>query len=167
MQVKFAHRHDSPGCLETKNTQLEFSPFGVFLTADCIQSNQPLHFHLNVSLLEEIDIAKSSWELEAVGRLFINMTKVTSVIWEKLLNGTEKIPEMRIWWEMKDNDAYSKDMETFAVMFEEQEDKEACMKNKKCRAKYEAQKGKVTANNVIVDGRRVDGDGLSKFMKMG
>jgi len=167
MQVKFAHRWDSPGCLDTKNTNVEFTPFGVSLTADCIQSNQPLHFDFNISLLEEIDVAKSSWSLEAVGRLFMNMTKVTGVIWERLLNGTDKLPQMKIWWDAKDLDQYSKDMETFAVMMEEAEDKGDCMNNKKCREKKEKNKGKVTANNVIVDGRRVDGDGLSKFMKMG
>ena len=42
------------------------------------------------------------------------------------------------------------------------------MKNKKCRKKKEQQKKpNIQANNVIMDGRRVDGDDLSKFMNIG
>jgi len=35
-----------------------------------------------------------------------------------------KLPEMKIWWELKDKEEYRKDMETFALMFEEAEEKE-------------------------------------------
>jgi len=73
---------------------------------------------------------------------------------------------MKVWWDLKDSPAFAKDMETFATMIDDADDKEICLKNKKCRAKKEKNKGKVTANNVIVDGRRVDGDDLSKFMKI-
>jgi len=73
---------------------------------------------------------------------------------------------MKIWWDLKDNPAFAKDMEMFGTMIDDADDKEICEKNKKCKAKKAKNKGKVTANNVIVDGRRVDGDDLAKFMKI-
>jgi len=75
---------------------------------------------------------------------------------------------MRIWWEMKDSVLYEKDMNLFSDILEELEEKEACLKNPKCKRKKDAKtKGNIQANNVIMDGRRVDGDDLGKFIHMG
>jgi len=167
MQVKFAHRHDSPGCLDPKNTIVDINPNWVFLSADCGQGSIPLHYVLNITLLEPVDPSKSMWKLESVGRLFINVTKTVQVIWEKLLLGDTRIPQMRVWWDMQDNEIYAKDMETFATMIDDADDKDACLKNKKCKAKRDANKNKVSGGGNIIDGRRVDGDDLSKFINMG
>jgi len=167
MQVKFAHRFDSPGCLEMKNTVVDFTSNGLYLSTHCTQSNNPLHFILNITLHEDIDLSKTYWKMESVGRLFINMTKTVSVIWENLLIGTEKVGGSKIWWEMKDSEEYEKDMETFSKILEEAEEKETCMNNPKCKKKKEQQKkSNIQANNVIVDGRRVDGDDLSSFINI-
>lgn len=168
LQIKFAHRFDSPGCLEMKDTVVEFTSNSLYLSSDCTQSNNPLHFILNITLSEDIDVSKSLWKMESVGRLFVNMTKVTSVIWDNLLAANEKVQGSKIWWEMKDSEQYEKDMETFSKILEEAEEKEACLKNPKCKKKKESQKkSNIQANNVIVDGRRVDGDDLSNFINIG
>jgi hypothetical protein len=166
-QVKFAHRHDSPGCLDTKNVAVDIQSKSLSVSADCVQFTHPLHFDLNVELNEEIDASRSTWKIESVGRLFINITKNVQVIWDQLIPDEQKITQMRVWWDMKDNDQYTKDMETFESMIDDADDKEICMNNKKCKAKREAKKGKIQGGGNIIDGRRVEADDMDKFMKMG
>ena len=110
--------------MDTKNTVVQFDNNSLYLSAYCTQANNPLHFILNITLHENIDPSRSIWKIESVGRLFVNMTKTVSVIWENLLEGNKKLAESRIWWEMKDQDLYSKDMDTFSKILEEAEDKE-------------------------------------------
>jgi len=42
--------------------------------------------------LEEIEPGNSTWEFESVGRLFVNVTKKTKIIWESLLKEAEFFP---------------------------------------------------------------------------
>ena len=51
----------------------------------------------------------------------MNITKEEAGIWTSLLNGGVKLPQMRIWWDMKQQ--YPKDMEEFSKLLEEEEEK--------------------------------------------
>lgn len=51
------------------------------------------------------------------------MTKTTPEIWVSLLKNNEKLPQMRFWWEMKDN--YQEEMKEYDKLLEELEEQEA------------------------------------------
>lgn len=54
------------------------------------------------------------------GRLFVSVTKATPDIWVYLLKDNEKLPGMRIWWEMKDT--YKDAMRKYDKLLEKEED---------------------------------------------
>lgn len=68
IQIKFAHRHDAPGCLEVKSDRIEFSPNGFYFSAYGIQAQQPIHFLLNLTFYKDIISEQSTWNLESVGK---------------------------------------------------------------------------------------------------
>lgn len=133
LQIKFAHRHDAPGCLEVKNEKIEFSENKIHFSAFGIQAQLPIQFVLDLPLYKEIVPEQSSWNLESVGRLFINATKVVPEIWVSLLKDNEKLPQMRFWWEMKDS--FKSEMKEYDRLLESLE--EVTPKKKKRSKKVE------------------------------
>jgi len=135
LQIKFAHRHDAPGCLEVKNDRIEFKNNGFYFSAFGVQAQQPIHFVLNLTLAKEIIPEESSWNLESVGRLFVSIAKAEHEVWGSLLENNEKLPGMRLWWEMKDK--YKDVMREYEKLVEQQEDAES--ENKKAGKKKKKQ----------------------------
>lgn len=135
LQIKFAHRHDAPGCLEVKNEKIHFSENAMNFSAFGIQAQLPIQFLLNLAFYKDIVPEQSSWKLESVGRMFVNITKAVPKVWVSLLKDDEKLPQMRFWWEMKDN--FKSEMKEYEKLLEEQEEGE---KKKKPRKKKRSDK---------------------------
>jgi len=133
LQIKFAHRHDAPGCLEVKNERVEFKENGFYFSAFGVQAQQPIHFVLNLTLFKEIIPEQSTWNLESVGRLFVSIAKANNEVWVYPLKNNEKIPGMRLWWEMKDT--YKDATEEYEKLLEEQETDSGSKKNKNKKVK--------------------------------
>lgn len=106
INVKFAHRWDSPGCLDLWNLNFEiinkkkikFEAFG-------IQGEQPLKFLLEFPLLREVK--SGSFKQESVGTAVITLEKeAENKVWRNLVernwvkenfkNGFKE----KLWWEM-------------------------------------------------------------------
>lgn len=138
IQVKFAHRHDAPGCLEVRTEKVECTSDGFYFSAFGIQAHNPIRFVLNITFAKPINPELCSFATESVGRMFVNITKAEPEIWLHLLNGGVKMPQMRIWWDMKQQ--YPKDMEEFTKLLEEEEEKkqEEIWKKKKSKKQVEA-----------------------------
>ena len=104
IEIKFAHRHDSPGCLEIKNLKVELKEKSIKLIGYCILGDVPIKMNYNVKLWSKINVKASRHFESSVGRYQFNLKKKQSnTYWEKLLDEKMRIPQnMRIWFEMKE-----------------------------------------------------------------
>ena len=102
IEVKFAHRHDSPGCIEINNLNIEINGNNVRLIAYCISTDIPIKFDLNLNCLFDFDKEKSSFSSGSVGRYQLNLKKKEVKYWERLLfDPKESFINMKIWYEMR------------------------------------------------------------------
>ena len=104
IELKFAHRHDSPGCLEIKDLNVNIREKFVTLTAKCFLDDVPIKINYHIKLLNKINIKESTHGTTSVGRYkFTLRKKKTNDYWKKLLDDKMAIPKnMRVWFEMKD-----------------------------------------------------------------
>lgn len=118
--VKFAHRIDSPSCVNIKSEIINFSNDSMSLEALCITGHRPLKYQLNLNFSKEINIEKSHWNKE-IGIIQFNISKnETGTLWRNLLSDNTKVP---IWFEMKK--FVARDMEDyFRMLDDEQKEKE-------------------------------------------
>jgi hypothetical protein len=111
MDIKYAHRFDSPGCLELGNRTIAIEKMAFTMDGDCEQSNQPMHMHLELALYAEIDPDMSFYSDSSGGRLTVNLKKKDRAAWPLPISGLIKPTNMLIWWEMKEK--YSAEMAPF------------------------------------------------------
>ncbi len=100
---------------------MSFTNNTVFLTAFGIQAHQPITFTFNLTLFEDIVPENSTWKLEAVGTMFLNITKANDTLWRRLI--LEKNKKIPVWWHM--NSDQSVEMREFArILDDEDEERE-------------------------------------------
>ena len=104
IEVKFAHRHDSPGCLEIKDLKVELKEKSVKLIGYCVLGEVPIKMNYYIETFDKIDTKISKHFVSSVGRYQFNLKKKKSnIYWKQLLNDKMKIPNnMRVWFEMKE-----------------------------------------------------------------
>lgn len=107
IEVKFAHRFDSPGSIEILQPDVEFEEKSLTLKAQTDKAKGVDNkFELNLDFLHEIDTEESTWELNSVGRVFLKLAKKEQPSrWRRLL--TDKAHrqlknQMSLWIEMYD-----------------------------------------------------------------
>ena len=100
--IKYAPKFDSPGYLEynIKNEQINITNNSISLTAEILEESKTIHYVADFKLYGLIDESNSSITHESVGRIYIILKKSSDVFWPKLSN--EVIPNLVIWWEMKE-----------------------------------------------------------------
>ena len=104
IEVKFAHRHDSPGCLEMKNLKVELKEKNIKLIGYCVLGEVPIKMNFNIKLFNKINVAESKHFESSVGRYQFNLVKKKKdTYWRKLVEEKADIPtNMRVWFEMKE-----------------------------------------------------------------
>ena len=103
IEIKFAHRHDSPGCLEVEDKKIDLKEDSLSFTGTCSLGDDHIRIEYNVKFAKKINVALSTNELGAVGRYRFTLKKAERGFWEKLLkDGEEMHSNMRIWYEMKE-----------------------------------------------------------------
>ena len=155
LEVKFSHRHDSPGCLEVNNLNISIYNNTIFLSAECVLGDIPIIFEMNFKCLFEFDKNMSSFEPGSVGRYQLKIKKKENKYWERLLLDENDTPSnLRVWFEMKnkydeqigkyeknreidDNDKTYEDLEREIKekMKKEKEERKKNKKNKKKKKK--------------------------------
>ena len=115
IEVKFAHRHDSPGCLEMKNLKVELKERSVKLVGYCVLGDVPIKMEYDVKLWNKINVKESKHFESSVGRYQFNLVKKKKDnYWKKLLDEKMGIPpNMRVWFEMKEK--YMDQIEKFEM----------------------------------------------------
>ena len=152
LEVKFSHRHDSPGCLEVNNLNITIYNNTIFLSSECVLGEIPIYFELNFTCLFDFDQNMSSFQPGSVGRYQLKIKKKENKYWDRLLLDENDTPSnLRVWFEMKnkyddqirkyeknreidDNDKTYEDIER-EIKEKMQKEKEEKKKNKKGKKK--------------------------------
>ena len=102
LEIKFSHRHDSPGCLEVNNLNINISNNSLLLNAECILGDIPIKFELDFDCLYEFDQNMSTYKPGSVGRYQLFIKKKENKYWDRLLlNESDTPSNLRVWFEMK------------------------------------------------------------------
>ena len=171
LEVKFSHRHDSPGCLEVNNLSINITNNSLLLNAECILGDIPIKFELDFLCLNEFDSNMSQYRPGSVGRYQLFIKKKVNKYWERLLlNESDTPTNLRIWFEMKnkydeqlrryeknkeidDNDKTFEDIER---EIKENMKKEKKGKNKNIKEKKKDKTHKKTKNNKDANNNKGD-----------
>ena len=101
LEVKFATRMDSPGCLDTFDPNITIQEDRFVMAISCRSDKMTYRYELNLELFGNVDVNTSYFELGSVGRLYANFTKADHPSrWRRLLKQQEKMPNMQLWWEI-------------------------------------------------------------------
>ena len=151
IEVKFAHRHDSPGCLEMKNLKVELKERSVKLIGYCVLGDVPIKMDFDIKLWNKINVKESKHFESSVGRYQFNLVKKKKDnYWKKLMDEKMTIPSnMRVWFEMKEKyqeqlEKYENDEfdESIKEMMETIEQEEKNKKKNKTKSKSKKKKKK-------------------------
>ena len=157
IEVKFAHRHDSPGCLEMKNLKVELKERSVKLIGYCVLGDVPIKMDFDIKLWNKINVRESKHFESSVGRYQFNLVKKKKDnYWKKLMDDKMGIPSnMRVWFEMKEkyqeqlekyeNDEFDEELKDMMETIKQEEKKKDNKKNK-TKAKKKKKKKKSKAN---------------------
>ena len=125
IEIKFAHRHDSPGCLEVEDKKIDIKEDSLTFSGTCSLGDDYIRIDYNVKFHKKINVVASTHESGAVGRYRFTLKKAERGFWEKLLaDGEEPHSNMRIWYEMKEK--YQDEL----MGYEKDEDEEGDDKDK-------------------------------------
>ncbi|EEA04989.1 CS domain-containing protein [Cryptosporidium muris RN66] len=104
LNIKFTYRWNAPGALKVENEVVSITNNTFYFSALGSHSQEMKRYELKLELFDEIDADKSEWTFGSVGKLTCTLAKKESnVKWPRLLKDqNEKIPNMHIWWEMKE-----------------------------------------------------------------
>lgn len=120
--IKYAHRFDSPGCLDVWGKNLTLGEQSLSFKALGIQSEHPLEFRLDFPLFEKIVPEDSYDKSESVGTMVIHLKKAERGIWRHLVPNDFDTRRYRIkvWWELAD--IYKKAMKAYNKLIDDEDD---------------------------------------------
>ena len=119
IEIKYAHRHDSPGCLEIKDMNIDIKNDSVSFEGFCVLGDVPIKIDFKIDTYKGLNISECSHGEGSVGRYQITLKKNEKSFWKKLLKDDSPVPpNMRVWFEMKEK--YEKELKEY----EEKEEKE-------------------------------------------
>ena len=155
IEIKYAHKYDSPGCLEIKDLKIEIKEKSVKLVGYCFLGDVPIRMNYYIETYDKINVKESRHFVSSVGRYQFNLKKKKSNnYWKKLLSDKMTMPtNMRIWFEMKEKyqDQLSKyemeeNDEILQAMIETAENRDK-KKEKKTKKKKNKKKNKNKKNS--------------------
>ena len=154
LEIKFAHRHDSPGCLEIKDMNVDIKNDSVKFEGYCVLGDVPIKIDFKIDTFKALNVSECTHGASSVGRYQITLKKEEKSFWKKLLKDDTPIPpNMRIWFEMKEK--YQEELKEFEEKEEKENDnidklleKKKERKNKKPKKN---KKAKVNSNETVSD----------------
>ena len=103
LEIKFAHRHDSPGCLEIKDMNVDIKNDSVKFEGYCVLGDVPIKIDFKIDTYKGLNVSECTHGASSVGRYQITLKKGEKSFWKKLLkDDTPMPPNMRVWFEMKE-----------------------------------------------------------------
>ena len=147
LEIKFAHRHDSPGCLEIKDMNVDIKNDSVKFEGYCVLGDVPIKIDFKIDTFKSLNVSECTHGASSVGRYQITLKKGEKSFWKKLLKDETPIPpNMRIWFEMKEK--YQEELKEFEEKEEKENDNiDKLLKKKKDRKNKNPKKNKKKINN--------------------
>ena len=137
IEVKFASRFDSPGCVEVNGIKFTHNKEGFVLKGECSIEEHIMKYELDLKLLNSVDEEYEETKEISGGKFQITLKKKVSKYWERLLKDeNEKKDNMKIWFEMKSK--YEDELKEY----EKNEDKEKSYEEIEGELKEERRKNK-------------------------
>ena len=137
IEVKFASRFDSPGCVEVNGIKFTHNKEGFVLKGECSIEEHIMKYELDLKLLNSVDEEYEETKEISGGKFQITLKKKVSKYWERLLKDeNEKKDNMKIWFEMKSK--YEDELKEY----EKNEDKEKSFEEIERELKEERRKNK-------------------------
>ncbi|CAI2377876.1 unnamed protein product [Moneuplotes crassus] len=100
--VKFAHRMDSPACIDLYDQNVTITETNITITCMCRKRDEIVRFYMNHELYMKISGNYS--EFQSGGRLYLNLTKAEgNQRWRRLLFNEEQPRNMRVWYELMES----------------------------------------------------------------
>jgi hypothetical protein len=119
IEIKYAHRHDSPGCLEIKDMNIKIKNDSVSFEGFCVLGDVPIKIDFKIDTYRGLNVSECTHGAGSVGRYQITLKKNEKSFWKKLFKEDSAIPpNMRVWFEMKEK--YQDELKEY----EEKEEKE-------------------------------------------
>ena len=149
IEIKYSNRHDSPGCLEIKDMNIDIKNDSLTFEGYCVLADVPIKIDFHIETYQGINVIECSHGEGSVGRYQIRLRKKERSYWKKLLKDEFPVPNnMRIWIEMKEK--YEQELKEYEKNEEEND------KNIKKRRKIKKKGNKLlnetnTKNNQTTD----------------
>lgn len=122
IEIKYAHRFDSPGCLEVSKENINIEGSSIDFQAFCVQGDVPIKFNLALELFGNVDKSQSIFSSTSVGRYQLTLKKDEPVYWKSLLaKGVDSPPNMRMWLEIREK--YLEEIQKYIDEKDEEENK--------------------------------------------
>ncbi|CRG95363.1 co-chaperone p23, putative [Plasmodium gallinaceum] len=103
LNIKFSHRWSSPGALKVKNEEIISNKNHFSFSAFSNDSNSlTKKYIVDLTLLHNIIESETKYNFASVGKVVVTLKKEKKKIWNRLLLSKEKIPNMHVWWDMKE-----------------------------------------------------------------
>ncbi len=148
IEIKYAHRHDSPGCLEIKDMDIKIKNDSVTFMGYCVLGDVPIKIDFKIETYKGLNVSDCTHGAGSVGRYQITLKKSEKSFWKKLLKDEFPVPpNMRVWFEMKEK--FEKELKEF----EEKEEKEnednidKLLEKRKGKREKKKKKGKKNKGN--------------------
>jgi len=120
IEIKYAHRHDSPGCLEIKDMDIKIKNDSVSFVGYCVLGDVPIKIDFKINTYKGLNVSDCTHGAGSVGRYQITLKKDSKCFWKRLLRDDSHMPSnMRVWFEMKEK--YESELKEY----EEKEEKES------------------------------------------
>ena len=155
IEIKFAHRFDSPGCLEIKDMNVDIKNDSVTFEGYCVLGDVPIKIDFKIDTFKGLNVSDCSHGAGSVGRYQLTLKKGEKSYWKKLLKEDSPIPlNMKVWFEMKEK--YHEELKEFEEKEEKENDNidkllDKIEKKKKKGGKKKKDKGKVNTNETVSD----------------
>ena len=75
IEVRYAHRHDAPGCSRSEDESVTILADRIQLSVFCVEATSRVQYHLELPLWEEIDVSRSSYSYQTVGKQHFTLAK--------------------------------------------------------------------------------------------
>ena len=152
IEIKFAHRFDSPGCLEIKDMNVDIKNDSVKFEGYCVLGDVPIKIDFKIDTFKGLNVSDCSHGAGSVGRYQLTLKKGEKSYWKKLLKEDSPIPlNMKVWFEMKEK--YHEELKEFEEKENDNIDKllDKIEKKKKKGGKKKKDKGKANTNETVSD----------------
>ena len=99
LSVKFSHKIDAPATLNVIAKNVSLTSDRLVLLA----SNGAKNFNLDITFMDAVVPAESTWSMASVGRMTFTIKKLKPPSrWSSLTRENKKLPQMHIWWEIQE-----------------------------------------------------------------